>query len=120
VSVLLDLPHREELRAFRGNGGCINCGACTAVCPLPREEVMLPRKVIRYIHLGRVSELIDNAETVFSCLLCRLCEQTCPAGVDIAAYVRFLRTYINHRAYGLTGDSRNVAADQAVAGDPRR
>lgn len=101
MSVPVDTEVRDEFLSFCGNGGCINCGACTAVCPLPREAVMLPRKVLRYLHLGRGSELVENAEAIFSCLLCRLCEQTCPAGVDIAEYVRFLRNYINRRAYGL-------------------
>lgn len=97
----VDTERCDEFLAFTGNGGCINCGTCTAICPLPRESVMLPRKVLRYLHLGRRDELIENAETVYSCLLCRLCEESCPAGVDIAEYVRFLRRYINQHVYGL-------------------
>lgn len=101
MSAPVDTTLREEFLAFSGNGGCLNCGACTAVCPMPREQVMLPRRILRCVHLGRGEELVENAESVFSCLLCRLCEETCPAEVDIAAFVRFLRGYINRRAYGL-------------------
>ena len=90
-----ELDPREDLRTLTANGACINCGTCTAVCPLPRQDVLLPRRILRLAHLGRTDELVERAESVFSCLLCRLCEETCPAGVSIPACVRFLRGYLN-------------------------
>jgi heterodisulfide reductase subunit C len=87
------------LDALTANGACINCGTCTAVCPLPREDVLLPRRILRLAHLGRHEEILERADAVFSCLLCRLCEETCPAGVSIPACVRFLRGYVNRARY---------------------
>jgi len=40
-------------------------------------------------------------EPVFSCLLCRMCEENCPSGVHIAENVRTLRHHINRAVFGL-------------------
>ncbi len=101
MNVRVDIDEREELLAFTANGGCINCGTCTAVCPLPREDVLLPRQILRLLHLGMKDELVERADSIYSCLLCRLCEETCPAGVNIPTCVRFLRGYINRTVYHL-------------------
>jgi heterodisulfide reductase subunit C2 len=78
---------------------CMNCGTCTALCPLGVE--LLPRRLFRYALLGAREEVLGNVETIFSCLLCRLCEANCPAGVHIAENVRSLRTYVNREVHGL-------------------
>jgi heterodisulfide reductase subunit C len=38
---------------------------------------------------------------VYQCLLCRLCEVNCPAGVPIAENVRLLRRHISSHVYRL-------------------
>lgn len=78
---------------------CMNCGTCTALCPLGVE--LLPRRLFRYVLLGNADQLAANEETVFSCLLCRMCEANCPAGIHITENVRALRTYFNHEVHGL-------------------
>ncbi len=78
---------------------CINCGTCTALCPLGLE--LMPRRLFRYALLGNREEVLDNTETIFSCLLCRMCEAKCPAGVHIAEIFRTLRVYLNREVYGL-------------------
>jgi heterodisulfide reductase subunit C len=101
MNAQVDSDPREELRALTSNGACINCGTCTAVCPLPRENVLLPRRILRLHHLGRWDRLVEESESVYSCLLCRLCEETCPAGVSIPACVRFLRSLLNRHVHHL-------------------
>ncbi|MGP8078371.1 MAG: 4Fe-4S dicluster domain-containing protein [Thermoplasmata archaeon] len=78
---------------------CINCGTCTALCPLGLE--LMPRRLFRYVLLGDRAEVLDHTETIFSCLLCRMCEANCPAGIHIAENVRTLRTYLNREVHGL-------------------
>ncbi len=73
---------------------CMNCGLCTATCPL--EIDLLPRRLFRVVLLGMRDHLEEEREAVFSCLLCRACEESCPAGVHIAENVRTLRHYLNH------------------------
>ncbi len=101
MNTLTDRDLRSEVLSLTSNGACIHCGTCTAVCPLPRENVMLPRRLLRLAHLGMAEELLEMEESVYSCLLCRLCEETCPAGVSIPACVRFLRGVFNRRVHHL-------------------
>jgi heterodisulfide reductase subunit C len=101
VSTCTGTAERDELLSLTANGACINCGTCTAVCPLPRENVLLPRRILRLAHLGRTDEIVEKAASIYSCLLCRLCEETCPAGVSIPACIRFLRGYINRNVHHL-------------------
>lgn len=78
---------------------CMNCGTCTALCPLGVE--IMPRRLFRSALLGDREGVLGQSEAIFSCLLCRLCEANCPAGIHIAENVRSLRTHINRELYGL-------------------
>jgi heterodisulfide reductase subunit C len=78
---------------------CINCGSCTALCPLGID--LLPRALFRYTMMGAREKVLDNAESIYSCLLCKMCEDNCPADVHIAHNVRALRVYINSNVFGL-------------------
>jgi heterodisulfide reductase subunit C len=80
---------------------CINCGACTALCPIGIN--LLPRKLFRYVLIGAEEKVLENIPLIYSCLLCRMCEDNCPAEVRIAENVRTLRTYINRKVYGIGG-----------------
>ncbi len=43
----------------------------------------------------------ENISTIYSCLLCGMCAENCPAEVNIADNVRFLRKYINEKKFNL-------------------
>lgn len=88
----------REAGAFDAQA-CMNCGVCTAVCPLGID--LLPRRIFRYVELGMEDRVLAETETVYSCLLCRLCEESCPAGVHITENVRTLRHHLNRTLYGL-------------------
>jgi heterodisulfide reductase subunit C len=78
---------------------CMNCGVCTAVCPMGIE--VLPRRLFRYVLLGMEEQVLEETESVYSCLLCKMCEVNCPAGVHIAENVRSLRHHINRKSFGI-------------------
>jgi heterodisulfide reductase subunit C len=78
---------------------CMNCGVCTALCPM--EIGPLPRVLFRQVMLGLEEKVMENTDTIYSCLLCKMCEANCPAGVPIAENVRLLRKFINVNVYGL-------------------
>lgn len=74
---------------------CLNCGVCTAVCPLGYE--ILPRRLFRLVLLGLQEQLQEHVPQIYSCLLCRMCEANCPAQVHIAENIRVLRTIAGRR-----------------------
>lgn len=78
---------------------CINCGTCTALCPLGME--LMPRRLFRNALLGDREGVLGQTDAIYSCLLCRMCEANCPAGIHIAENVRTLRTYVNRELYAL-------------------
>ena len=94
MSAVVHRDLADELRligAFDAEA-CMNCGVCTAVCPLGID--LLPRRLFRYVVLGMDERVREETETVFSCLLCRACEESCPAGVHITENVRVLRHWL--------------------------
>jgi heterodisulfide reductase subunit C2 len=93
------LEHMKLADDFNASA-CINCGSCTALCPIGIE--LLPRRLFRYVLMGAKDKVLENTNSIYSCLLCGMCEENCPAGVRIAEDVRSLRTYINREVYGLS------------------
>ncbi len=89
------LKQAEEFNAE----ACYHCGTCTALCPLGYE--IAPRKLFREVMLGLEDRLKESVPEIYSCLLCRMCEEYCPAGVHIAENMRYLRTHINRKEFGL-------------------
>ena len=78
---------------------CMNCGVCTALCPV--EIGVLPRELFRHVMLGLEDKVLADSDTIYSCLLCKMCEVNCPAEVPIAENVRLLRNTLNQRVYKL-------------------
>lgn len=72
---------------------CMNCGSCTAICPMGIE--LMPRRLFRYVMFGLEDEVRNNTDAIFSCLLCKMCEAKCPSQVQVTENMRLLRSYIN-------------------------
>ncbi len=97
----VDLAFAEEVATSDvfNAWACLNCGICSAVCPLAID--LMPRKLFRYAILGLKDEVLGETDTIFQCLLCKLCEENCTSNVHIAENVRFLRSYIDDEVFGL-------------------
>ena len=78
---------------------CMNCGVCSAVCPLEIE--LMPRKLFRYALLGLEAKVLEHTPAIYQCLLCKMCEANCTADVRIADNVRSLRAYISKEVFKL-------------------
>ena len=89
----------EALGAEFNASACFNCGTCTALCPVGID--ILPRRLFRYALLGLDDRLNENINSIYSCLLCRMCEDNCPGGVRIAENIRRLRGYMGRKVLGL-------------------
>lgn len=102
--IVVDHDLLSEVTGARGPAAfdataCVNCGVCTATCPMGIEG--LPRRLFHQVVLGLRERLAAETETVYSCLLCGACEENCPAGVHITENVRLLRGYLNRTVFGL-------------------
>ena len=103
-------------RLVRSTGvlNCLECGKCTASCPVARRDPRFsPRRIIE----AALEDLADEVETdrlLWSCLTCKMCEQRCPSGVEFCEFVR------GARAEALRIGSPGRASHTGVAHDLMR
>ncbi len=99
TSVSSELAARLKQAEDFNAEACYHCGTCTALCPLGYEIV--PRKLFREVMLGLEDKVKESIPEIYSCLLCKMCEEYCPAGVHIAENMRYLRKYLNQQEFSL-------------------
>lgn len=71
---------------------CFNCGNCTAVCPLSKDDSSFPRKMIRWANTGMKAKLLSQKE-MWMCYYCGECSKTCPREAKPAAFMAAARRY---------------------------
>ena len=70
---------------------CLECGKCTAVCPISRREpAYSPRLTVERALWGEGEELLTDA-LLWSCLTCQHCSERCPSDVHYVEFIRDLR-----------------------------
>jgi heterodisulfide reductase subunit D len=70
---------------------CLECGKCTAVCPISRREVgYSPRSMVEATITDRGGEMVHDGR-LWSCLTCGRCSQICPSDVRFSEFTRDLR-----------------------------
>jgi heterodisulfide reductase subunit C len=62
--------------------GCIQCGNCSAACPLSVYMDYTPRKVIAMVRAGFKEDVLSN-RTIWLCASCYNCTVECPKGIKI-------------------------------------
>lgn len=72
---------------------CINCGNCTAVCPLTTSEHPFPRRTIRMVQMGMRDRLVSNIDP-WLCYFCGDCSITCPRGAEPAETMMATRRWL--------------------------
>lgn len=69
-------PGCEELYA------CIQCGTCSATCPLSIYMDFTPRRVIQLVREGFRQDAL-RSQTIWLCASCYACSVLCPQGIHI-------------------------------------
>ncbi|XOF34766.1 MAG: heterodisulfide reductase-related iron-sulfur binding cluster [Candidatus Electrothrix sp. YB6] len=82
----------EELGA-RDMELCMQCGICTASCPLSEGTNSFPRKIYRYIQLGLKDKLLTSPEP-WLCYYCGECNLQCPRGAEPAETMMAARRWM--------------------------
>jgi len=80
---------------------CVECGKCTASCPVARRDTdFSPRATVEQSLENLHSEL-ETSLQLWDCLTCRTCEERCPYNVKFSRFIRDSR--VEARELGLDG-----------------
>lgn len=69
---------------------CIQCGRCSANCPVGWKMDVLPHRMVYELLTGNAETLL-NANSPWKCLSCFSCAERCPKGVSPAAIMEAVR-----------------------------
>jgi heterodisulfide reductase subunit C len=61
---------------------CMQCGTCSAVCPMIDAMGCTTRQAIHLLQFGRTAEVVDAKIGDF-CASCHTCNVRCPRGIDV-------------------------------------
>ena len=72
---------------------CIQCGRCSATCPMGDKMDLLPNRMVWELMNGNGEEMLA-AHSPWVCLSCMACEQRCPKGVSPCAVMEAVRLMV--------------------------
>jgi heterodisulfide reductase subunit C len=61
---------------------CMQCGTCSAVCPMVESMGFTTRQGIHYLQFGMVEKVVD-ARIGEYCASCNTCQVRCPRGIEV-------------------------------------
>lgn len=62
--------------------GCMQCGLCTATCPLGDAMEFPPRKLILQAASGNLDKVLASP-ALWMCVACYACSKRCPRGIEL-------------------------------------
>jgi len=95
----LSILNNGNIHAFRNRikersgedvSRCIQCGKCTAGCPISPEMDLQPNQVIHLIQIND-HEAVLRSSTIWLCASCQTCSVRCPDNIDVAGIMDSLR-----------------------------
>ena len=85
---------------------CMQCGICSASCPLSSGNNPFPRKIYRYLQLGLKDKLLKSPEP-WLCYYCGECNKDCPRGAEPAETMMATRRWLTTQ-YDWTGLAKRL------------
>ena len=71
---------------------CLDCGKCTGVCPVSRENKdFSPRSMLMRVVQKDHESLLDE-RSLWECLTCGMCEEWCPSKIKYIHFIQELRS----------------------------
>ncbi len=71
---------------------CIQCGTCSASCPMSEAMDYSPRAIVAALRANQAREVLDS-NTVWLCSSCYSCAVRCPAGIPFTDVMYELRRF---------------------------
>jgi heterodisulfide reductase subunit C2 len=68
------IPHGEKIDQ------CLQCGTCSASCPVSHAMKYPPRTILAALRGGKLDQVFES-DTVWLCASCYSCTVRCPAGI---------------------------------------
>lgn len=90
---------------------CMQCGNCSASCPLSKGSDSFPRKIYRYLQLGLRDKLLGSPEP-WLCYYCGECNKDCPRGAEPAETMMAVRRWLTTQ-YDWTGLAKRLYLSEA-------
>lgn len=69
---------------------CMQCGTCSAVCPMGESMGMTPRLVMHMLQFGLTDEMLEQRVGA-ACASCHTCTVRCPRDIDVAKVLEAVR-----------------------------
>jgi quinone-modifying oxidoreductase, subunit QmoC len=90
---------------------CMQCGICSASCPLSSGTNSFPRKIYRYLQLGLRDKLLKSP-VPWLCYYCGDCNKDCPRKAEPAETMMATRRWLTTQ-YDWTGLARRFYLSEA-------
>ena len=90
---------------------CMQCGICSASCPLSEGSNSFPRKIYRYLQLGLRDKLLESP-VPWLCYYCGECNLDCPRGAEPAETMMAARRWLTTQ-YDRTGLAKKFYLSEA-------
>jgi len=84
------LVRKIEAASGENVAACMQCGTCSASCPLAADMEVTPRRAIEMIRAGLEDELVQ-IDTYWYCASCYSCAVRCPRGINVAEVMYALK-----------------------------
>ena len=78
---------------------CLQCGTCTASCPVARFTGLSPREIVRLVLSGGEAEVL-RPEVLYYCSACYSCAVRCPMGIRLTELINLLRDVMVKKGEG--------------------
>ena len=75
---------------------CMQCGTCSAVCPMVDSMKMTTRQAMHLLQFGLTDDVIDSKLATL-CASCHTCSVRCPRGIDVAKVFEAVRLMISRQ-----------------------
>jgi len=69
---------------------CLQCGKCSAGCPMASFMEVAPTRIMRMLQMGQAERVLEGL-SIWRCASCETCSTRCPNEVHVAAVMDALR-----------------------------
>ena len=109
----VDMTLYDEVAQFgaRDMETCMQCGNCSAACPLSTGQDTFPRTIYRYLQLG-LRDKLRSSPVPWLCYYCGECNQDCPRGAEPAETMMAARRWLTTQ-YDWTGLAKRLYLSEA-------